>query len=202
MKNVFTLLFLLASVTLFSQVEKPITKGNFLIGGGASGNYNCNKSENDTLRHISVGINPSIGYFIIDGLAVGLSISPSYSSNLGKNKQTSFFCGFGPYLKYYTSSGFFVGATFYYSTEIQNSNYFNSITDKFESNKNNSHGLGFTPEVGYAYFINSKIAIETSLNYNYYFSSYSAVYSSEITDIKGNNTSDNIYFSLGFQMFW
>lgn len=201
-KKIPVIILLLITVNLYSQVEKPITRGNWLIGGSASGEYSSYKSESDITSYLKAGIYPSIGYFIIDGMAVGVSISPNYSTRLGDNSYSYFSCGLGPFVKYYASSGLFLGGYLNYNTGIQSSKYFNSFTDKYDTNKYHSYSMSFSPEMGYAYFINSKIAIEASLNYSYNINLRSSGNNSEIGDIKWNSTQNHLYFSLGFQMFW
>ncbi len=196
MKNLITLLLIIISMNLFSQVEKPITKGNFLIGGSASGGYYSQKytysssSTANTTSAIDASLYPSIGYFIIDGLAVGLSLNASISEGLKENKYSSLGFGLGPFIKYYTPIGLFVGSKFNYSLS----------SAKFDSKKfYNDNSINVSPEVGYAYFINSKVAIETSLNYSFYLSNRTFANQSQNPD--DSNKYNRLYFSLGFQIF-
>jgi hypothetical protein len=57
-------------------------------------------------------------------------------------------------------------------------------------------------KMGYAHFFNSKIAIEASLFYSYYINLKSSNNNNETGDIKWNSTQNQLYFSVGFQMFW
>ena len=175
------------SLTLFSQVEKPITQGDFLIGGSAYGGYYSTKTESNTDKNIRAGLSPSLGYFVVDGLAVGLSISTSVYSGLADNDYSSLSLGAGPFAKFYTSSGIFISGSVYYS----------SGNSKSASTKSTSNSLSIHPELGYAYFINSKIALEASLNYSYQF--YIRSYENQP---KSTTKYNQMYFSIGFQKFW
>ena len=177
---------MLISLTLFSQVEKPITQGNFLIGGSASANYSSNKTESRTTKYINGGISPSLGYFVVDGMAMGLSISTSLTLGLADYDYSYLSIGAGPFAKFYTSSGIFIGGSVYYSTGNSKNN----------SNKSTFNSLSIHPELGYAYFINSKIALEASLNYSYQL--YNNSYENQS---KATTKYNRIYFSLGFQLF-
>jgi hypothetical protein len=84
------------------------------------------------------------------------------------------------------TSGIFIGGSMGYSTGNSKSN----------SNKRTSNSLNIQPELGYAYFINSKIALEASLNYSYQF--YNSSYENQP---KATTKYNRIYFSLGFQLF-
>jgi hypothetical protein len=197
MKNLITLLLIIISTNLFSQVEKPITKGNFLIGGSASGGYYSQKNTYSssttvnsisTSNDISASLSTSLGYFLLDGLAVGLSFYVSIDKGLDKYKYSAFGVGTGPFVKYYTPTGLFVGGRIGYSTS----------NAKYDSTSNSNYtSFYFNPEVGYAYFISSKIAIEAALNYAYDFSKSSYENQSSYSYSKYNR----LYFSINLQIF-
>ncbi len=185
MKSLLTLFLLFISANLYSQIEKPIVKGNIIFGGNGMVSYNRINIErnisNFSIKYISATLNPSIGYFIYDGLALGLSVNSNYIEGLEDYKRSSLELGLGPFFKYYTSLGLFAGSRINYSIHKEiGSNYIN-----------NSYSI--IPEIGYAYFINSNISFESSLNHTYVLSKNNI--GNELTTI--NNT----YLTFGFQMF-
>lgn len=157
MKKLVLLLSLAFSLNAFSQIEKPITKGNIILAGGGSINYSNVKSEyisfssKTTLFYIS--FTPGFSYFIIDNLAIGINATISYSG--GKNNQY-YTLGIGPMVKYYFNNGLF------FNTEIDY-NYLHGIKENTSVNK----FFSLKPGVGYAFFLNQKVSLEPSLSYEF-----------------------------------
>ncbi len=104
----FLLLFLLLSINSIGQLEKR----TWLVGGSGSfysynGEFNST-AYNNTTKVISLDINASVGYFLIDKLVIGLR--PIYFFSKGKiyrngiqlgqiaNKTQ---IGIGPFVRYY-----------------------------------------------------------------------------------------------------
>ncbi len=74
-----------------------ITKGNWMMGGGASfGNYK-NTSGGDTNESFRLGIYPNVGYFLIDKFVVGASAE--FTTNFGSHSEDIY--GIQPYIRYY-----------------------------------------------------------------------------------------------------
>lgn len=137
-------------MTAFSQVDKPITKGNIIISGGATIEYYEYKyySKNSVF---SISLDPGAGFFVIDNLAIGLNTSIGYSKN---NSYHMTIVGIGPYVKYYFNNGVFVNL--------------DTFIDKIHENGGtNTTDLSFSPGIGYAFFLNSKVSLEPSVNYKY-----------------------------------
>ena len=197
MKKLITLLLILVSTNLFSQVEKPITKGNFLIGGSASGGYYSNNNsgpyQGGTYNELYANLYPTLGYFVLKGFAVGLSLNASINRELNSNKFFNLQGGFGPFLKYYTQFGLFTGGQIEYSISSAKNN-----SKKYSD----SNSILVHPNIGYAYFINSKIAFEASLNYS--FQLLNRTYYADQTEVENDdyiNKYNRLYISIGFQIF-
>jgi hypothetical protein len=157
MKKLFLLLSLVISFNAFSQIEKPITKGNIILSGGGSFQY----YKPTTLSGPSlfnVSINPGFGYFVIDNLAVGMNATISYYKQYNIK---STILGVGPYVKYYFNNGLFLKAETSFS-RLHNVNW--------GSSKEKDYSL--IPGLGYAFFINQKISLEPCLSYKYSHSSH------------------------------
>jgi outer membrane protein len=161
----------------FSQIEKPVTKGNFIISGGGSIEYSKYKSDNVEFSKRDYSFNPGLGYFILDNFAIGLNTTFGYS----KLSVKSYTYGLGPYAKYYFKNGIFLKTETFYSYNIQKAT---EITPK-------THSLTVAPGIGYSFFLNSKISLEPSLNYSY-------VHTKLDEAIFKNN---NVFFELKLNLF-
>lgn len=167
------------------QIEKPIKKGNMIIGGtGSIGNQNYAGSETKTF---SAYINPTCNYFFVDNLATGLTASIGYTKLEG-DKTTSL--GIGPNIRYYFNNGFLMRAESLYS---KSSGFGTSKVFTFKSG------------IGYALFINSKVSIEPALLY--YFSSQKVSIPDrtfgyiEIPGVETSFKQKTILFEIGFNIF-
>lgn len=140
----FTTLFIIAlSINTFGQEDKPITKGNFLFGGMFSGSSTYSTSINRRMTQID--ISPNVGYFIIDKLALGGFSEITWQKEI--NYKTF---SIGTFSKYYFNNGILLGLSASYGKTSE-------LDELFYS---------FSPEIGYSYFINSKVALEIVLYYD------------------------------------
>jgi hypothetical protein len=201
----YLLAFVLICVTIESncQIDKPIKKGNIVLGGGTSFSYsqisgkyrsydlNQGQYYDVTIdqKNISFSLWPSFGYFITDGLVIGMS--PSYS--FSQQKYSSFTwktnsVGIAPFIKYYTNSGFFLfmESGFHYSISKQQG---------FDNERKNNW-FSISPGVGYAFFINPKVSIEPSLEYT-----FNKSIDKDNADINTDTKSHYISLNIGFQIF-
>jgi hypothetical protein len=157
-------LILIFSVIIFGQYGNAQTeKGTVLLGG--TGSYQS--VENNVI----FSINPNIGYFVSNKIALGANAN--YLNNSGTK-----FLGFGPYLRGYfltLANGGLFGQVGY--------NYVQFI-ERTDSNSKTGYSLA----LGYAVFLNKSIALELTGNYIKY-------------DIRDNSVgffrSDKGMFSLG-----
>lgn len=187
-KAVISLLFIFLiffPIVLLSQIEKPIKKGNMFIGGGLNSSYYKNQDDKDkwdSYKSVYFNVSPSVGYFIVDNLSLGISTQFYYKKNWGVINFEDKQAGIGPFVKYYFNNGIFSTLSFYYSTTLNNLDF-------------NYSYYRISPELGYAFFINSKVSLELSLNYQYMKNLY----------IPKNYYSDNkmvgVYFNIGFRQF-
>ena len=180
MRLLITACILMISLDLVAQNEKPINRGNILMGGSIYGGYSFSKQDDESYNDIHFTLNPSVGYFIIDGLAIGIILSINYSKSFGEVEYSYSYIGLETFIKYYFRNGLFIngntGITF----------NFREITDY------RGYQFQLRPGVGYAFFVNSKISIEPSVNYQFIF-----FHNDFTADARGNE----LYFSIGFKMF-
>ena len=160
-----TILVLAYTVGLKAQEFPPTAKGNFMIGGSAG--YSHSKNNLSCSKNFDLA--PNIGYFIIDGLAVGATPMYSYSNikpynnNSFSLKTISHTFSIAPFVRYIFKNGIFtqieggIGKTFI-KRGVFHSN---------EDSKSTTTTKYIQPSIGYSYFINSKVAIEASAYYKY-----------------------------------
>lgn len=236
MKKYFVMTLVLVSFISAAQnqekkeIIKPITKGNYLFGGFI--NYNEVKSSSVTSmdsyngygssfheeidkEESNFNFSPNLGYFIEDGLAVGVGLPLSYSVAEvdGGDKTKSFSYGVSPFIKYYFKQGVFIEGHF----GVQ------KINGESESNsmKIDIDGISKSMDLGlgYAFFVNSKVSIEPKFVYsrvkeelNYkandnsyygYGSGYGGYGSAnqEPMELKTKAEQDGLYFHIGIQVF-
>ncbi|MCF6223440.1 MAG: hypothetical protein L3J34_06895 [Flavobacteriaceae bacterium] len=149
-------LILVVTILLFSiNVKAQITKGNWMLGGNGSFSYTDRKSDiSNPDPSWNIVVNPNIGYFVIDKLAVG-----SYTSTSFGKYSNGFILSLGPFLRYYflkpdKKINFFTEVSFEYSIN-------------FIKNNENPSNYGYNIKPGLIYFLNSSVALEASLRYHY-----------------------------------
>ena len=173
-------------VTFFSFLcsNAQITKGNWMVGGsGNFSSYENKNQENGTeiiRKGIGINFSPKIGYFFLNKVAGGTSMTISYTKP--KESESSIGYGFGPFLRYYVLN------------EDKQVNFFGEASYTFGETKsgdfkNTSNGYGF--KAGSAIFFNSSVALEIALEYS------SSSYKSQSS---GSNSFNNLQIGLGFQI--
>ena len=177
------------SITLFFFLTSnaQITKGNWMVGGNISFQYdkyenknNNTNSQGTTVNYSELGsyilnIEPNIAYFFKDKIAIGTSINyinsftegNSFSSN-GMN------LGINPFLRYYVLN-----------TEKTYNVFIEPSYSRF-MNKSLGNSNGFGVKTGFVYFLNSSVAFESIIK-------YSKNYSEQ-------NNRNNIYLGFGLQI--
>jgi hypothetical protein len=181
-----TIKLLIATISLFNlTANAQITKGNWMVGGSGSFSYAKTKPKNSNSSGTninytdsgtySITLEPNIGYFIKDKLAVGLKLNllNSFTEFNSLNLNDSY-VSISPNFRYY-----FLNVDKVYNVFVEPS--FNYYT-------NNSLGnaSGFGLKTGLAVFLNSSVALEPSLNYVY----------NESSEFKRNN----IFLGIGIQV--
>ncbi|MEN8230021.1 MAG: hypothetical protein ABFS38_17810 [Bacteroidota bacterium] len=155
MKNLLVLIFLLSTLNLFGQDVNPTQKGNLMLGGGGNISYSTYFDETSN-GYFTLGLNPSIGWFLSDGFALGIGPTFFIFSNFSEYGNTNLGIGTDVFLAKYFGSGIFIkGSTGY------------SLSHTLDSSENDydhtTHNIRITPEVGYAFFLGPNVALELSL---------------------------------------
>ena len=183
MKHLFVFIFLVSTLNLLGQDLNPTQKGNRMLGGSGSIAYFTQFEENSS-SFFAFNLNPSIGWFLSDGFALG--VAPTfYISNIFSNYGDPYLgIGTDVFLAKYFGSGIFIkGSTGYV------------LTHSFDSSDGNNaysdHSIRIIPEFGYAFFLGPNVALELSLT--------------NVLDIRLSDGSTSFYnysmLKAGFQIF-
>jgi len=95
MKKLLIVLFLLAPLLSFGQIEK----GNWLVGGAAS--FSSIKYDDAAESNTTYSIAPNIGYFLTKNLALGVDFTFSSPT------KNYIFIGAHPFARYYLKNNYF-----------------------------------------------------------------------------------------------
>jgi hypothetical protein len=157
MKKIIILIFLLISVVCSAQITKPVTRGNTLIQGGGTIQYQRDEFVNNIgttkASFYLIKLTPGAAYFVIDKLAIGLNVS-FYYKGTANNKYYSI--GIGPMARYYFNNGIFLKADAGYS-----------ILDYTSTTASTEKYLSLIPGIGYAFFLNNKVSLEPAFCYEF-----------------------------------
>lgn len=163
-------LFTVVLLTVFT-VNAQVEKGKVYLAGASSFSYSSASStpeydgetyDDYKVKTSSFGFSPQVGFFVIDGLAVGLDLS--YTSSKGKIgdgewSDPSKRFGFAPFGKYY------IGKSKFKPFGMLKMGYLLYSDSDDDSDKYSGLSLGFT--VGGALFVNEFVALELGLGYDY-----------------------------------
>jgi hypothetical protein len=146
------------AILLFTiTANAQITKGNWMLGGYANYNNFSSESTNPTgstnsSKGSSIIVSPTVGYFIINNLACGLSGNFVLGLVEQGNNVTNY--GAGPFVRYY-----FLKPEKTINVLSQVGCYYgNSSTDS----KYNSYNFKAGPVI----YLNSSVGLELTLDYN------------------------------------
>lgn len=157
MKNLFAFIFLVSVFNLYGQDVNPTQKGNLMVGGGGNLSYFTIIDEASS-GQLSLGLNPSIGWFLSDGFALGIGPTIQLGRSFGGNGLTSSLgVGTDVFVVKYFQSGIFIKGSTGYSLS-----YFHFSSSEYEYNST-SHNINIVPEFGYAFFLGPNVALELSL---------------------------------------
>lgn len=186
MKRVFlfSTLFMLAGLFVHAQdVNRPqtsasvgmtpIQQGNWMIGGSVG---NIGYSFEGEI--FSISLNPRAGYFVTDGLAVGLGVLGSFTAVSGQDNVFGY--GVSPFVRYYFPEGSSSTGRFFAQGDV-------GIAG---SSPGSGASLALGANVGYAHFITQSVALEATIGYNY----------SKAT-VSGSSGQSGLGAAVGFQIY-
>jgi hypothetical protein len=173
-----TILFLLGTLWI-SVANAQIQKGNILAGADIS-NFNLTLNKGGVF---SMEINPKVGFFIKDNVAVGGFFNIGLTTVKGGG--SSFDYGVGGLGRYYVDKDI--------ADVLQHGRWFVEATLGINgtnvTNGPSTNGLGFSLGPGYAYFITQNISLEALLTYQ------------GIVGFGSQAYSNNLDLNVGFQIY-
>lgn len=150
-------IFFIATILFTLSAHSQITKGNWMVGGYA--NFSSSKSEynpTDGSKSTSSGsglqLSPTIGYFLIDKLVIGLSPSFSYSNPSSGDNVIGY--GVGPFARYYL---------------LKPENRINVLTHigySYYTSSGNTHSNNYVIKAGPVVYFNSSVGLEFTIDYS------------------------------------
>lgn len=158
------------SISAHAQTEK----GKYFIGGGTNLSLSIINSkmksdegtENDG-DFTSLSLSPKVGYFVMDGVAIGTEFPMSYSKAKYPDGYTfkSYQIAIAPFLKYYAGTGkvvpFFEGKVGFGKVKVGVNNTIDPFNDYTTSL------FLYSIKGGLGFFLNERIAIELAVGYSY-----------------------------------
>ncbi|MCO6480330.1 MAG: outer membrane beta-barrel protein [Phaeodactylibacter sp.] len=205
-KPVLLIVFLLSAGTLLAQFT---AQGNFMMGttlGFSAANSTITQDygtgdvakENPTYTQFSIA--PSIGYFLIDNLALGIGLDYTFNQVKNEERTTNKDSDllFGPFGRYYVpmtdDMSFFLEANFGFG----NSSDDQEVGGVPQNISTNIFAMGIGP--GFTIFSSEAVGIETLVKYNYARSDFD-------TNIGGARAktmtrTNQFDFSVGFRFYF
>ena len=185
------------------------SQGNFMIGStfglSAANSTITQKAEGGNVStenptHVQLGIAPSVGYFLLDGLGLGIGLDYTFNQvrkGEGERNEDSDIL-FGPFARYYfpltDDMAFFLEGSFGFG----NSRDDMEIGGQPQNIRTNITALGIGP--GLTIFSTSSIGIEALLKYNYARSTFDT----NIGGISAKTTTETnqFDFSVGIRLYF
>ncbi|MDH5475042.1 MAG: hypothetical protein OEX22_05065 [Cyclobacteriaceae bacterium] len=171
MKKIVLTLSLGVLLAGFSYSQKT-TKGTKMASGTIGLTFNTEKRDDGTAittrgKYSAINMNPNVGYFIMDGLAVGGGINiatSNYKRDGSADKLNTTSLAFAPFARYYTDMGLFGHVSVSLGSGKEKDTQDNGGGNVTVTETN--FGLfGFEFGGGYAYFLNDNVAVEPMLIY-------------------------------------
>lgn len=166
-KILYSILLFVGITDTYGQVNKgtlipaKIYQRSLMVGGSISGSYKSldNNLGTETIpgNRTQVEGDVRIGYFALDDFALGGRVTANhYRQKTGTDQSAvrNTYILMGPFVRYYINSGFFGEAS--YSLGVNNSSS-GSKSDLSEARGG----------IGYAIFINPKVAVEPAVHLTY-----------------------------------
>ena len=151
----------------------PLEQGNWLVGGSLAGiGYSFEG------KAFNLGIQPSAGYFVKDGLAVGAEALLSFTAVKDLDNEWGY--GIAPFVRYYfpgtaSATGRFFG---HGNVGIAGSSVGSDVA------------LNLGAKLGYAHFVTQSVALEATVGYNY-----------NKANINTSGGASGLGVGLGFQIY-
>ncbi len=165
MKTVTTILSIFFTTIIFAQDFSAKSQGSFIAGGSTYIDIRTDKLGNDKSNSFTTSINPRVGYFIKENIAVGAELGISTSKTDSESSSISTTASTNTY-------GLILFGRYYFD------NFFAELAPGFGASNTKQETSGITTEVkssfygarvgaGYTFFLGRNVAVEPSLNYRW-----------------------------------
>ncbi len=185
------------------------TQGNFMMGttlgfsaatSTITQDYGTGDVAKENPTYTQFSIAPSIGYFLIDNLALGIGLDYTFNQvrNQGQNTNKDSDLLFGPFGRYYVplsdDMSFFLEANFGFGNSSDNQD----VGGVPQNISTNIFAIGVGP--GFTIFSSEAVGIETLVKYNYARSDFDT----NIGGVRAKTmTKTNQFdFSVGFRFYF
>ncbi|WP_394666910.1 OmpW family outer membrane protein [uncultured Chryseobacterium sp.] len=198
-------LLLAGAVALFGLSNAQMTKGDWVISGNTGIGFNnmetktkVNGQSFDGPKVSSFSVTPSVGYFVIDKLAVGIDLGfTSVTTKDSGDKTTISNFSVMPTATYYfaNSSKFvpFLGAGIGYATG--KSKYTSTLLGTTTSNEVSTDGLAWKAKGGVTYMATQSLGINLGLGFDQFYNKET------VAGYEYKTTTSTFGVNLGFSYF-
>ncbi|GAA4166380.1 hypothetical protein GCM10022217_40050 [Chryseobacterium ginsenosidimutans] len=201
-------LLLAGAIALFGLSNAQMTKGDWVISGNTGLGFNATSSKikangqsEDGPKISSFSVTPSVGYFVIDGLAVGIDLGfDSRTTKQDGDKVTVSTFSVMPTATYYFQTGSkffpFVGAGVGYASSKTKYSLSNSIMDPilFEGDST-TDGLAWKAKAGVTYMATQSLGINLGVGFDQFYNK-DTYFGTEV-----KTTTSNFGVNVGFSYF-
>ncbi|WP_426278052.1 OmpW family outer membrane protein [Chryseobacterium sp. S-02] len=200
-------LLLAGAVALFGLSNAQMTKGDWVISGNTGLGFNTQSSTAKANGESESGpktsqfsITPSVGYFVMDGLAVGIDLGfDNQTTKFDGDKVTFTKFSVMPTATYYFNTGSkffpFVGAGIGYASAKTKYSYSGPIGDPLllSDVDTTEDGLTWKAKAGVTYMATQSLGINLGLGFDQFYTK-NTYYNTEVKTTK-NNFGVNVGFS-------
>lgn len=130
--------------------NSPIQQGNWMVGGGIGSLGYSFEGKN-----FNINVLPSAGYFISDGIALGVQLKGSLNALSGQENIWGY--GLTPFVRYYFPQGSTATGRFFAHGNIGVEG----------SRPGAGASLALGANLGYSHFVTNSVALELTAGYNY-----------------------------------
>ncbi len=205
-KQALWIVLLFSATSLMAQYT---SQGNFLMGAtmgfsAASSTITQDEGNGDVATEnptsTQFNIAPSIGYFMVDGLAMGIGLDYTFNQVSRQNEDTNKDSDilFGPFARYYLPMGedmaFFLEANFGFG----NSSDDREIAGTRQNISTNIFAAGLGP--GFTIFSSNAVGIEALVKHNYARSDFDTTIGG--ISRKTMTRTNQFDFSVGFRFYF
>lgn len=201
-------LLLAGTMALFGLSNAQMTKGGWVISGNTGLGFNttssttkANGKSEDGPKISKFSITPSVGYFVINGLAVGIDLGLDNETNkYDGDKVTNTRFSVMPTATYYFQTGTkffpFLGVGIGYATNKTKYNFSNSIVDPLLFDENRTEdGLTWKAKAGVTYMATQSLGVNLGLGFDQFYTK-NTYYNREV-----KTTRSNFGVNVGFSYF-